>query len=1096
MKKTILFSTFVFICVSLFSQAVSIEIKGDNYGIQALEKDQLIFFNRSNLKFGTIPSDYLGWKCTKINANSSWQSGPLPAFQVRPSGNGYIYAIVADLENADVCEQWATANNWEKIPGQQIVYGSNEWEKFSFYKKQSTKDTWISVAQPNVFSGAIIIAPEIKEEGTGEVPEISAVEVSIKSVGFVETDRLNNGVLAFANRTYVFNSVHANLQNLYFTRNNGGSAPKLRVTTLEDGNMYIAVSNEDRTYDPSENGFTEVEGLKFKYNDPNGTIYTVYKKVVFANEELAINATGWQGVMILSSKEIKYSIFNNFTPPPGVVVHNSKANTKKYIGSPSIVVLEDGTYLASHDYFGTRTECFVYKSADKGETWERISNILDLKWASIFRRGNEIYLLGVRVDGTEYGNTVILKSTDNGVTWTNPIGNKTGLLLQGYYHCAPVPVVWHNGKIWRAMERMGTPGGWGGFKSFMMSIDENADLLDAANWDVSNELLPGENDYSGTWLEGNAVIAKDGSMKNILRVHYGSDDICAIIDVSDDGKTQSFNVETGFTYLPGALKKFTIRYDEVSEKYWTLSSYVLPKDRGGNLERTRNTIALCSSTNLRDWKVVEILLHHPSIGNHGFQYLDWLFEGDDIIAVSRTAWDDETGQADSQHNANYITFHRFKNFRFEKPTTDTGVSIKRWFNDAKSAIALTFDDGFKAHYEQAYPILKENGIPATFFVNSGNLVNKREEPKERYGFWEDFKEMAENGYEIASHSVSHPDLTALALDELIRELEEDKRNIELNIEKPCLTHAYPYCKHDEAVNVVASSLFIAGRECGGMQNDASIESYDLLNIKSDLLTWTYPRSVENETASFNSFKTSFENTVRRNRNFGVLCIHEVLPFTLLSTSATYEIATTEWLMQVCQYLKEKEESGDIWPATFADIIRYGQERDKVRIKKNDIDAETISYEFSIINFLDTTIYNFPLTISVTVPDDWNKIQYKIMEGSNVVCQENVQAERNQITLNIIPEKQTLYITKQEESVIAETIGSNFFVYPNPVTDRLNAKLSIATNGILEVFNMQGTCVFKQSLNPNSTTNSFDISTLSEGLYLLKIENQIQKLIKK
>jgi hypothetical protein len=43
--------------------------------------------------------------------------------------------------------------------------------------------------------------------------------------------------------------------------------------------------------------------------------------------------------------------------------------------------------------------------------------------------------------------------------------------------------------------------------------------------------------------------------------------------------------------------------------------------------------------------------------------VDWLFEGDDLIAACRTAYDDEEGGAHNFHDANFLTFHRFKNFR-------------------------------------------------------------------------------------------------------------------------------------------------------------------------------------------------------------------------------------------------------------------------------------------------------------------------------------------------------------------------------------------------------------------------------------------------
>jgi hypothetical protein len=61
--------------------------------------------------------------------------------------------------------------------------------------------------------------------------------------------------------------------------------------------------------------------------------------------------------------------------------------------------------------------------------------------------------------------------------------------------------------------------------------------------------------------------------------------------------------------------------------------------------------------------VESVVLLHPDSEKHAFQYVDWLFEGDDIIAVSRTAYDDGQGGAHRAHDANYLTFHRIANFR-------------------------------------------------------------------------------------------------------------------------------------------------------------------------------------------------------------------------------------------------------------------------------------------------------------------------------------------------------------------------------------------------------------------------------------------------
>jgi hypothetical protein len=94
---------------------------------------------------------------------------------------------------------------------------------------------------------------------------------------------------------------------------------------------------------------------------------------------------------------------------------------------------------------------------------------------------------------------------------------------------------------------------------------------------------------------------------------------------------------------------------------------VLPQFRSENPSAIRNTLALLSSTNLRDWHNRGIVLHHPDTVHHAFQYVDWLIDGDDLIAACRTAFDDEQGGAHSAHDANFLTFHRIANFRSRSP---------------------------------------------------------------------------------------------------------------------------------------------------------------------------------------------------------------------------------------------------------------------------------------------------------------------------------------------------------------------------------------------------------------------------------------------
>jgi len=357
---------------------------------------------------------------------------------------------------------------------------------------------------------------------------------------------------------------------------------------------------------------------------------------------------------------------------PGVVINHIAASSKVYLGSAGIAVLGNGDYVAKHDEFGPgsteRGEAItqVFRSADRGATWSHLATVKNMYWASIFVHRGDLYLMGT---SRNHGDTVIRRSTDGGKTWSVAKDRKSGILLDdAKFHCAPVPIAVHGGRLWRGMEDAEGPGNWGShFRAFMMSAPVDCDLLDAGNWTSSDRL--GRNPQwlggkFGGWLEGNAVVTPEGGIVDILRVDYRpAGGKAAIIHISDDGKEATFDPHNGLIDFPGGCKKFTIRFDPVSWMYWSLSNPVLPRHRGSNPERVRNAVGLIRSKDLRQWEIRCILLYHGDTSKHGFQYIDWLFDGPDIIAASRTAFGQGARAAHNQHDANYLTFHRFKDFR-------------------------------------------------------------------------------------------------------------------------------------------------------------------------------------------------------------------------------------------------------------------------------------------------------------------------------------------------------------------------------------------------------------------------------------------------
>jgi hypothetical protein len=362
---------------------------------------------------------------------------------------------------------------------------------------------------------------------------------------------------------------------------------------------------------------------------------------------------------------------------PGVVIAHTPASSRIYFGSPGIAVVRDGVYLAKCDEFGPgSTEhvsavSHVFRSEDTGRTWRHVARIDGLFWASVFMHRGAAYLLGT---DKHHGRVVVMRSDDAGDSWTKPTDPQHGLLTppEGAYHTAPVPIVEHAGRLWRGMEDATGGTEWGKrYQALMMSAPVDADLLRRESWTFSN-VLPRDPAWLegkfGAWLEGNAVATPGGEIVDVLRVHNPPDGgRAAVVRISADGARAEFDSQRDFIEFPGGAKKFTIRYDPQTKLYWSLSNWVPPRHKNPSPQSTRNTLALVSSPDLREWTVRCVVLHHADVKRHAFQYVDWLFDGDDLIAVSRTAYDDGVGGARNAHDANYLTFHRIGKFRTLTP---------------------------------------------------------------------------------------------------------------------------------------------------------------------------------------------------------------------------------------------------------------------------------------------------------------------------------------------------------------------------------------------------------------------------------------------
>jgi hypothetical protein len=361
-------------------------------------------------------------------------------------------------------------------------------------------------------------------------------------------------------------------------------------------------------------------------------------------------------------------------PLQSVISHCPKS-AGPYVGSPTFCIMPNGDYIATHDLFGpnsdelTNPTHIVFRSSDKGKTWTEVSRVQGWIYGRVFTVNNNLYAIGNK-NGTS--DIHIRKSTDGGVTWSQPTSQQSGILYSGLAEMHPNDILIHNGRVWKSLMMVNNTLGWPQkYGARMMSAPVDADLLNSVNWTFSNT-LPYDKTYLGGrfsgWLESTPVIDPSGRLLFPHRVHHwpGHDERAAYTEVIDQ-HTITFDPQTGFVPFPGGAALFQIKYDPVSERYWSLSNAVtkeyIPAVDVSGIGWVRNTLVLLSSADMQTWTVHKIVLQGTNPDKHGFQYNDFAFEDDDLIFVSRVGYDDNEGGADSYHNANYLTFNRINNFR-------------------------------------------------------------------------------------------------------------------------------------------------------------------------------------------------------------------------------------------------------------------------------------------------------------------------------------------------------------------------------------------------------------------------------------------------
>jgi peptidoglycan/xylan/chitin deacetylase (PgdA/CDA1 family) len=119
-------------------------------------------------------------------------------------------------------------------------------------------------------------------------------------------------------------------------------------------------------------------------------------------------------------------------------------------------------------------------------------------------------------------------------------------------------------------------------------------------------------------------------------------------------------------------------------------------------------------------------------------------------------------------------------------------------------IIITFDDGYRDNYENAFPLLRKYGYTGVFFIFNHPIDTGNAD----YLTWEMVIEMHKAGMEFGSHSYRHWNLWGRDVDFLVYEIVGSKEAIEQRIGEPVRFFAYPFGYYDDlTIRVLESAHF-------------------------------------------------------------------------------------------------------------------------------------------------------------------------------------------------------------------------------------------------------------------------------------------------
>ncbi|MBI5415710.1 MAG: polysaccharide deacetylase family protein [Candidatus Omnitrophica bacterium] len=136
------------------------------------------------------------------------------------------------------------------------------------------------------------------------------------------------------------------------------------------------------------------------------------------------------------------------------------------------------------------------------------------------------------------------------------------------------------------------------------------------------------------------------------------------------------------------------------------------------------------------------------------------------------------------------------------------------FEGPKTKVIITFDDGYRDNYQNAFPVLKQFGFPAAIFlttslVGTDNRFNRYAKiPGRDMLNWEEAAEMYAHQISFGAHTASHPHLPQFSYEAQYQEIAQSRACVDRNLPRGerLDTFCYPYGEYNADTLAIVRDL--------------------------------------------------------------------------------------------------------------------------------------------------------------------------------------------------------------------------------------------------------------------------------------------------